>query len=207
MSTAREDARVVPLSFAGFEGVNRYWDPQGKVSTAKLLPGEYYITARDETLVTVLGTSIAVCISDVQRGVGGMAHFMVPMTTDVAMSRAATQEAVDYGCFAMELLIGGVVRQGAARSDLQAMIFGAASIWPDLTGIANAGARFVRTFLEGEEVSIVHQDMGHALPRKIYFRPQTAEYFVKLLDVFNDTIRKREEVYLDSLQEGWLQAA
>lgn len=204
MAVVRTDRFMVPASFSGFEGVTRYWDPLGRVSTAKLLPGEYYITARDETLVTVLGTSIAVCLTDSKRGVGGMTHFMVPMTADVMVSDEATREAVDYGCFAMELLVSGIVRQGGCRADIEAMIFGAAKVWPDLTGIASASARFVRHFLEDEQVRIVHEDIGHALPRKIYFRPQTGEHFVKLLDVFNGTIRAREDEYLENLQDDWV---
>jgi chemotaxis protein CheD len=44
----------------------------------KLLPGQYYVTAGYEVLITVLGSCVSACIRDPIRGVGGMNHFMLP---------------------------------------------------------------------------------------------------------------------------------
>ena len=35
----------------GFGHINRYWDPIHDVYTAKILPGEYYVTINEEAVV------------------------------------------------------------------------------------------------------------------------------------------------------------
>jgi len=65
-------------SIAGFESIQRYWDPVNEIVTAKLLPGEYYVTNRNEMITTVLGSCVAACIRDTVTGIGGMNHFMLP---------------------------------------------------------------------------------------------------------------------------------
>ena len=43
-----------------------------------VLPGEYFATANDVAIVTVLGSCVAACVRDRKRGIGGMNHFMLP---------------------------------------------------------------------------------------------------------------------------------
>src|SRR5258708_28771822 len=62
----------------GDEIPNRYFDPDFKVDTAKILPGEYYATNKDMALVTVLGSCVSACLRDRESGIGGMNHFMLP---------------------------------------------------------------------------------------------------------------------------------
>ena len=37
-------------SLVGFETIKRYWDPENCIVTAKLLPGEYYVTKGNEMI-------------------------------------------------------------------------------------------------------------------------------------------------------------
>ncbi|MCW8890125.1 MAG: hypothetical protein OQL20_05635, partial [Sedimenticola sp.] len=60
----------------------RYWDKDHGCPAAKLRPGDFYITQENEIITTVLGSCIAVCIRDDQRGVAGMNHFMLPLSAD-----------------------------------------------------------------------------------------------------------------------------
>lgn len=62
----------------GFEHVRRYWDPTQGSMTAKVLPGEYYVSRQEELIATVLGSCVSACIRDRRRGIGGMNHFMLP---------------------------------------------------------------------------------------------------------------------------------
>ena len=57
---------------------NIYYDRDFDINAAKILPGEYYVTARDMVLVTVLGSCVSACIRDRVSGIGGMNHFMLP---------------------------------------------------------------------------------------------------------------------------------
>ena len=67
-----------PPAVAGFDGIQRYWDPGNDCWMAKILPGEYYVTRAAEAVTTVLGSCISACIRDPQLGCGGMNHFMLP---------------------------------------------------------------------------------------------------------------------------------
>ena len=44
-----------------------------------VVQGEHYVTGDPEvTLTTILGSCVAVCLWDPERGVGGMNHFLLP---------------------------------------------------------------------------------------------------------------------------------
>jgi len=68
----------LPAVAPGFEHVRRYWDPGCDRWSAKILPGEYFVTRSDEAITTVLGSCIAACIRDPATRIGGMNHFMLP---------------------------------------------------------------------------------------------------------------------------------
>ncbi len=55
----------------GFEGLQRFWEPENGRWTVKILPGEYYVTRSDEAITTVLGSCISACIRDPVSRVGG----------------------------------------------------------------------------------------------------------------------------------------
>ena len=56
----------------------RYFDNRLQKEAVKLLPGQYYATASDKALVTILGSCVAACIFDQEKKIGGMNHFMLP---------------------------------------------------------------------------------------------------------------------------------
>lgn len=75
-----QSSQTLPRVLPGFEHINRYWDSVHQAAAAKLLPGEYYVTVEDEIIVTVLGSCVSACIRDPIRGIGGMNHFMLPIS-------------------------------------------------------------------------------------------------------------------------------
>lgn len=156
----------------------RFHDHQFGVEAVKLLPGEFYVTADDIMLVTVLGSCVSACLRDADTGIGGMNHFMLPETE-------CGPEAVSarYGSFAMEILINEMMKLGAARSRLQAKVFGGGTVLKGFT-VANVGERnieFVRNYLAAEHIPIVAEDLGDVYPRKIHFFPRSGRALVKRL--------------------------
>ena len=67
----------MPRALPGFESVRRYRNAAG-IPTARILPGEFYVTREDEVIDTVLGSCVAACIRNPRLGIGGMNHFMLP---------------------------------------------------------------------------------------------------------------------------------
>src|SRR5690606_10592835 len=123
----------------------------------KLLPGEYYVTDGRLALVTVLGSCVAACIRDVDSGIGGMNHFMLPDEggKDVVSSSAR------YGTYAMEILINHLLKSGARRNRLEAKVFGGGAVLASLSSsnVGTRNAEFVLKFLQTEKIPVVAQDL------------------------------------------------
>lgn len=175
---------------------NIYYDRDFDTDAAKILPGEYYVTARDMVLVTVLGSCVSACIRDRVSGIGGMNHFMLPDSCQNADS--PNNASVRYGMYAMELMINQLLKMGASRTHLEAKVFGGGSV---LDGFASANvggrnAEFVLQYLHTEGIALGGQDLLDMFPRKVYFFPNTGRVLVKKLrKMHNETIIERERAY------------
>jgi chemotaxis protein CheD len=180
---------------------NQYYDREHDIDAAKILPGEFYATARDMVLVTVLGSCVCACIRDKVNKIGGMNHFMLPdngQDQDNPVGNSAR-----YGAYAMEILINQLLKMGAKRHNLEAKVFGGAAVLRGFT-VTNVGAlnaEFVLQYLQTERIHIAAQDLLDIHPRKVYYFPQTGLVRVKKLKtVHNDTVINRESEYKSRLQ-------
>ena len=68
-----------PRALPGFTQVNRFWDYKNQSVSAKILPGEYYVTTNNEIISTVLGSCVSACVRDIKHGIGAMNHFLLPL--------------------------------------------------------------------------------------------------------------------------------
>jgi len=198
------DKPEVPPAPPGLEHINRYWDPRAGMVAAKLLPGEFYIAAKEEMLVTVVGSSMAVCARDERNRIGGMVHFMLPPIEEVTDGNEVAREVLSYGSAALGSLLEGLARHGSKREDLVVNLVGGASVWPSHAQTARASVRFTTQFLENEGLQVGEIHLGDTMPRKVYFWPPSGVLFVRNLPVFNGTIKRREDSYIEALQEQWL---
>lgn len=183
-----------------------YYDREHNTEAAKILPGEYYATARNMVLVTVLGSCVCACIRDKSSGIGGMNHFMLP---DSGQDRNnPLSESARYGTYAMEILINQLLKIGAKRGNLEAKVFGGASVLRGFTvnNVGERNAEFVMQFLKTEKIPVVAQDMLDVNPRKVYYFPTSGLVRVKnLKNVHNDTIISREAEYKSRLNYARLE--
>lgn len=174
---------------------NRYFDRHFEADAAKILPGEYYVSDQGMLLVTVLGSCVAACIRDVEAGIGGMNHFMLP--DDGGRSETVATSA-RYGSYAMEVLINHLLKMGARRNRLEAKVFGGGAVMASLAS-SNVGVRnaeFVLNYLKTEKIPIVAKDLLDSYPRKVYYFPQNGRVLVKKLHrVHNETLFSRERDY------------
>jgi len=183
----------------GFEEIlspHLYFDREHNSEAAKILPGEYYATGRDMVLVTVLGSCVCACIRDRVSRVGGMNHFMLPDSGQD--SNNPLGDSARYGTYAMEILINQLLKMGAKRSNLEAKVFGGASVLRGFTvnNVGERNAEFVLQFLKTEHIAVLAEDLLDIYPRKVYYFPCTGLVRVKALrSVHNDTIISREAEY------------
>jgi chemotaxis protein CheD len=193
----------------GFDGIQRYWDPAKHCWTAKILPGEFYVTRDAEAVTTVLGSCISACIRDPQLGCGGMNHFMLP---EEAAGGNGSWNAADggastrYGSYAMESLVNELLKLGARRERFEVKLFGGGRILPTMTDVGLRNINFAQSFLKLEGFKVAAQDVGDVYPRRIVYFPATGRVLLKhLRAIDSQVIASRETQYrahLDTATAG-----
>jgi len=203
-ATRIEPRDVAPL--AGFEHINRYWDPHNHTLAAKLLPGEYYVTRHNEMITTVLGACVSACVRDPLAGVGGMNHFMLPEHIEGSSgSWDATNDpgaATRFGNFAMEHMLNEMLKVGARRERLEVKLFGGGRVLRLDIDVSDRNIAFALGYLAAEGLRLVSRDVGGPYPRKVNFFAVTGKVFVKRLTrMHNQTVIEREKQYLHTIEK------
>jgi chemotaxis protein CheD len=185
----------------GFEHLRRYWDPTQACVVVKVLPGEFYVSAHEELITTVLGSCVSVCIHDPRMGIGGMNHFMLPEPSGGSDSWSATAgRAARYGSDAMEQLINTMLMTGCLRADLQLKVFGGGRVLAQLSDIGQRNIEFVTRYIAAENLNLCASDLGDVYPRQIQFFPHSGRARVRLLRRQDDAALVADEpVYLKRL--------
>ncbi len=191
-----------------FSHVNHYWDKKREQVIAKILPGEFYMTRDNVAIATTLGSCVSACIWDEHVGIGGMNHFMLPLTDKEAHEvdwgqRGMASDATRYGNFAMEHLINMILKSGGRKVNLRAKVFGGGKVLKQMSDIGDKNIAFVLQYLEDEGIRVEGSDLGSFYPRKILFEPNSGRAFVKTIDnLHNDTIVRRESDYRNRIDQA-----
>ncbi len=153
-----------------------------KERRVNIIQGEFKVSNDPSVvLTTLLGSCVAACIRDPHAGVGGMNHFLLP-GADVGPSK----ESESFGVHLMELLLNGLMRQGAQRDRLEAKLFGGARMMRGLSDIGAKNTTFAKKFLAYEGIKVVGGDTGGEQGRRIQFSPVSGRalqsYISKVVD-------------------------
>lgn len=146
-----------------------------------LQPGQLHVANRPTTITTILASCIAVCLFDAGRRIGGMNHFLLPhaLTNDGAPAR--------FGSTATQLLIDQLLAMGSRMHDLQAKVFGGATVIHAVAAnhdrilLGDANARCAFDLLARAQIPIVASDVGGKRGRKIIFRTDDGAALMKWL--------------------------
>ncbi|MFO7855206.1 MAG: chemotaxis protein CheD [Paracoccaceae bacterium] len=149
-----------------------YYEPKIGARAVSVLPGRHAVIAEAGAAVTtLLGSCVAACVRDVERGIGGLNHFLLPGDAGAG----AGERSARYGVYAMEVLINDILKRGGRKERLEAKVFGGANVI-DTSATDTVGARnaaFVRRYLETEGIALVAADTGGDRARRIFFFPAT----------------------------------
>ena len=144
-----------------------------------------------------MGSCITTCIYDQKTKAAGMNHFLLPGM--VHPDEILSSEVARYGIFAMELLIGELMKLGAQRKGLRAKVFGGGHVLKfrkDDDDITGSNIRFVKKFLELEGIPAVRVDLGGNAGRKVFFFTDTHRVLLKRFDMKKDQRSlQNEEIY------------
>lgn len=192
----------LPRALPGFAGITRYWDDVHGMYAAKLLPGEFYVTVERETIVTVLGSCVSACVRDPVFGIGGMNHFMLPVSHGAGSWEAnGVAASTRYGSHAMEKLINEILKHGGSRGNLEVKLTGGGRILAQMTDVGRKNIDFIEEYVRTEALKVLSRDLGDIYPRKVYYTPATGKMLVKKLrSLHNDTVIERENRYLHAIE-------
>lgn len=193
---------TAPPVIPGCEGVLRLWDREHRRWSARILPGQAFVTRHDEFISAIVGSAIAVCLRDPAARVGGMRLAMLPtsgshdglgkgMKSDLTALRKCDAE--------LEQLIGELAKIGASRERLKARIFGGMR---GIEGVAEAAAMTivcVRQFLRDQGIPVVAERLGDTHPKLVSFSPTTGTVTVKRLSSrYAAIVRIKEMQYFNN---------
>ena len=145
------------------------WIPQSELKI-EVKMGEGLIARAPHIISSLgLGSCVAVILYDTQRGIGGLAHIMLPDCGSLNGSHPP------YKCAdtAIATLIQGLRDQGAVRRHLVAKIAGGARMFANYSksdnGIGAQNIRSITRILKGERIQVIGQDTGGHHGRSIKF--------------------------------------
>lgn len=202
MTLPRPTPPSLPKHLPGFGHIQRSWDPKRGVPMAKIIAGEYYVTGEEEGIMTVLGSCIAACIRDRVFGIGGMNHFMLPISSveDSPWADSCVDPSNRYGNYAMENLINAILRNGGHREHLEVKIFGGGKVLKLGTDIGKRNIDFVRLYLANERIPVTAEDVGDYCPRKVIYFPRSGTAKLKRLrSQDSQHIAEAESQYLSDI--------
>jgi chemotaxis protein CheD len=153
----------------------RYWDHHAGRWVVQVLPGQLYVTAVDEIVTTVLGSCVSACIRDAGLAVGGINHFMLPLRPQFSDGGASAR----YGLYALECLINDILKHGGRRDRLEVKVFGGGRVIAGGGDIGRTNIDFVRTFFADEGLTVVAEDVGGEVARRLRYHPATGKVMVK----------------------------
>jgi chemotaxis protein CheD len=141
-----------------------------------LLPGEVGCGTRGDVIETLLGSCIAIVLTDPWRTVGGMCHYV--HTGSVHPARPC-----DAALGALAELYRGLRALGADPRRCIAYVYGGGNMFPDVyAGAGDVGdrnARWALDFLADEGIAVVASEIGGARYRRVYWCIGTAEPCVR----------------------------
>jgi len=177
----------------GFEHLHRFWDSAQRCHAVKILPGEFYVSAGEEMISTVLGSCVSACIFDARRRLGGMNHFMLPEPAPGGVAgrddwAGVAGRAARYGSDAMEQLINAILGAGGRRDELEVKIVGGGRVLAQMTDIGRRNIDFVRRYVETERLRLVAADVGDVYPRQVQFFPASGRLRVRRLTRAADAV-------------------
>ncbi len=169
-------------------------------------PGEFYLSDADIIIGTLLGSCVAVCLYDLESGIAGMNHFMLPgriSSTDIFSDKSAR-----YGITAVHQLLDAIVKRGAKRKNIQSKIFGGGHVLNtgnEHASIPSDNIRLAKVMMEIEDIPIVTDDVGGIFTRKVLLDVKTGKVFLSKTtkeEVYSKISKRDSEFAERSFENG-----
>ncbi len=141
--------------------------------------GDLNTAAPPDILATyALGSCVGICLLDNKNHLGGLAHIMLPWSTE-AVRKENPRRYADTG---IAELANIMLKQGADFRYVTAKIAGGAQMFAGSTGVFNIGERnvdAVKKVLAQFRIPIVAEQTGENFGRTVFFEPATGVMIIK----------------------------
>ncbi|MDD3413599.1 MAG: chemotaxis protein CheD [Lachnospiraceae bacterium] len=127
-----------------------------------------------------LGSCVGIAIRDPQTKIGGLAHIMLPDSTQIRNNSNVAKFA-DTG---IEELVRQVISEGAVRSRLVAKIAGGAQMFAfqnnsELVRVGDRNVEATLQKLKEMRIPVLSQDTGLNYGRTVEFYPENGDFIIK----------------------------
>lgn len=139
--------------------------------------GQIHIGFNPTEISTVLGSCVAVCLFDKYKKIGGMNHYLLPLWNGNGL------QTPKFGNISVPRLIQSMIDIGCRASNMEAKIFGGASININSSGedfmIGKRNVMTAKEILAEFKIPVTGEDTGGAVGRRIMMRSDTGKVLLK----------------------------
>lgn len=138
-----------------------------------------------DTLITVgLGSCVGIAIYDANKKIGGLAHIMLPDSTQF---NKITNE-IKFADLAIPILIKNMIAKGASKRNMKAKIAGGASMFnfsdkSMIMDIGNRNSVAVKRVLKELSIPIISEEIGGKKGRTMIFNTSNGIVSIKTVGV------------------------
>lgn len=150
-----------------------------KVGMADLKAGK----TPDSIISYGLGSCVGIALYDPQTKVGGLAHIMLPDSTQAR----ATDNKAKFADTALPVLLDEILALGGSRSRLTAKIAGGSQMFSfaqatDVMRIGDRNAEAVRAVLKSLSIRLVAEDVGGNYGRTVELLLDSGAFLIKTVN-------------------------
>jgi len=130
-----------------------------------------------------LGSCVGIALYDAQTKVGGLAHIMLPDSTQAR----ATDNTAKFADTAIPVLLEQILRLGAQRNRVTAKIAGGSQMFSfaqatDIMRIGDRNAEAVREALKAHSIRILAEDVGGNYGRTVELLLDSGVFVIKTVN-------------------------
>ncbi len=144
---------------------------EGSETVHVLHPGDVKLGRRGDRLETLLGSCVAIILTDPRRTVGAMCHFV-----HSCAPRAETTRRTAHADPALDEMFSLLHKSGINPLMCEAYLYGGANMFPQLFRHMHVGAcntRWAEAALAEQDIPIVAHDVGGTAYRRLSWRVGT----------------------------------
>jgi chemotaxis protein CheD len=159
----------------------------GRARRYYLKPGEMFIGEESALVETVLGSCVAIAIFSPRYLIGTLSHSMLPSCGKAKSPVENCSQGARFVDWSLHCMLDWFLRRGALRQELVVKVFGGSEMFTGAEGNVRVGVgrqniESALQIIEQEGLYLAAFDLGGDKGRKIFFKTNTGEIFLKRLN-------------------------